>query len=169
MSINFTGFNLVSFNLAWFGLVYWGNNFIPFAFLLLITHVFFIAQSSRELQLILAITFIGIFVDSLLVHFNVFIFVNGGHIPFWLMMLWACFATTISHSLRFLSGSKLLQLLVGAVFAPLSYIAGYKFQAVDFGQSMGSTYLLLSVIWTGLFVLFFYLKDKLMKVEVSYV
>ena len=167
--INLIVFNLVGFNLAWFGLVYWGNNFIPFSLLLLISHLFFIAKSRNELLLIMVITFIGIFVDSLLVQFNVFIFVNGGHIPFWLMMLWACFATTICHSLRFLSGRKALQLFVGAIFAPLSYIAGYKFQAVDFGQSMISTYLLLSVIWAALFVLFFYLKDKLVEAEVSYV
>ncbi|WP_170235789.1 DUF2878 domain-containing protein [Colwellia demingiae] len=169
MFINLIGFNLVGFNLAWFGLVYWGNNFIPLSLLLLISHLFFIAKSQNELPLILLITFIGIFVDSLLVHFNIFIFANGGHIPFWLMMLWACFAATICHSLRFLTGSKALQLLVGAIFAPLSYIAGYKFQAVDFGQSMLSTYLILSVIWAVLFVLFFYLKDKIVNAEVSYV
>lgn len=169
MFINFTGFNLVGFNLAWFGLVYWGNNFIPLCLLLLVAHFIFIAKSQNEIPLILAITFIGISVDSVLVHFNVFIFVNGGHIPFWLMMLWACFATTISHSLRFLSTSKVLQFFVGGIFAPLSYIAGYKFQAVEFGQSMASTYLLLSVIWAGLFILFFYLKGKFIKAEVSYV
>lgn len=161
--------NLIGFNLVWFGLVYWGNFFIPLSLLLLITHIFFIAQSSRELQLILVITFIGIFVDSLLVNFNVFSFANNGHMPFWLMVLWACFAATLCHSLRFLTNRIVLQLLVGGLLAPLSYIAGYKLQAVDFGQSIISTYLLLSAIWAVLFVLFFYLKDKLVNVEVRHV
>ncbi|KGJ91495.1 DUF2878 domain-containing protein [Colwellia psychrerythraea] len=169
MFINSTGINLFGFNLVWLGLVSWGNHFIPFGFLFLISHIFFIAQSSREVQLILVVTVFGILVDSALVYYNVFIFDDGRHIPFWLMVLWPCFATTISHSLRFLSHSKPLQLFVGAVCAPLSYIAGHKLQAVDFGQSIASTYLLLSVIWAGLFVLFFYIKDKLSKAEVSYV
>ena len=161
--------NLIGFNLAWLGLVYWGNIFIPISLLLLIAHIHFIAKVRGELLLILVITVIGIFVDSLLVHFNVFIFANSGHMPFWLLVLWACFGATICHSLRFLSDRKVLQLFVGAIFAPLSYIAGYKLQAVDFGQSITSTYLLLSVIWAVLFVLFFSLKDKLVNVEVSHV
>jgi hypothetical protein len=162
-------FNLVGFNLVWFGLVYWGNSFIPFSLLLLSAHLYFIAKVRSELLLIVSITIIGVFIDSLLQYFTVFIFTNSSHIPFWLVVLWACFGTTICHSLRFLAGSKILQLLVGAIFAPLSYIAGYQFQVVDFGQSLITTYLLLSVIWGVLFVLFFVLQAKLVNVEVNHV
>jgi hypothetical protein len=160
--------NLIGFNLAWFGLVYWGNIFIPFSILLLIAHIHFISQVRGELTLILLITVIGVFVDSSLVYFNVFIFSHSDNIPIWLMMLWACFAATICHSLHFLADFKIGQVLVGMIFAPLSYIAGYKLQAVDFGQSLTSTYLLLSVIWAVLFVLFFSLKDKVVNIEVSH-
>ncbi|PKG81026.1 hypothetical protein CXF85_19890 [Colwellia sp. 75C3] len=162
-------FNLVVFNLAWFGLVYWGNTFIPFSLLLLSAHLYFIAKVPSELWLILSITVIGIFIDSLFQYSTVFIFANSNHIPFWLMVLWACFGATICHSLQFLAKSKVLQLLVGALFAPLSYMAGYKFEVVDFSLSPLITYLILSFIWAWLFVLFFALKDKLVNVEVSHV
>ena len=162
-------FNIVGFNLAWFGLVYWGNTFIPFSLLLLSAHLYFIAKVPSELWLILSITVIGTFIDSLFQYSTVFIFANTSHIPFWLIVLWACFATTICHSLQFLAKSKLLQLLVGGLFAPLSYIAGYKLQAVDFSLSPLITYLILSLVWAFLLVFFFALKEKLVSVEVSYV
>lgn len=162
-------FNLLGFDLAWFGLVYWGNTFIPISLLLLVAHFYFIAKVRGELLLIVVITVIGISVDSLLLKLGVFVFTNDSHIPYWLMMLWVCFSSTICHSLRFLAGSKILQLAVGALFAPLSYIAGHKFEVVEFGQSLTSTYLLLGLIWAVLFVLFFVLKDRLVKSEVSHV
>jgi hypothetical protein len=158
--------NVVGFNISWFGLVYWGNSFIPIAFIFLLAHLFIQSKSFRELQLILLITIIGICTDSLLQQFSFFIFIESSHIPFWLMMLWASFAATICHSLRFLSSSKLLQLLIGGLISPLSYIAGYKFMAVDFGYSMLLTYSVLALLWGCLFILFFYLKSKIMKVGV---
>jgi hypothetical protein len=161
--------NVIGFNLSWFGLIYWGNNFIPFAFALLIAHLFFQSKNHKELLLILIISIIGISVDSLLQQLNVFIFLDSSHIPFWLIMLWASFAATICHSLRFLESSKLLQLVVGGLISPMSYIAGYKFMAVDFGYSMLITYSILALIWGGLFLLFFYLKSKIIKVEINYV
>jgi hypothetical protein len=161
--------NLVGYNFAWFGLVYWGDSFIPISLFLLITHLSVVGKVNGEIWLILVITAIGIFVDSSLQYFNIFIFTGYNHIPFWLMMLWACFAATICHSLRFLSNSKLLQAFVGGLFAPLSYVAGYKFQVVDFSQPVIFTYLMLSVIWAGLFVCFFYLKEYLINNEVSHV
>ncbi|MEW6998077.1 DUF2878 domain-containing protein [Colwelliaceae bacterium BS250] len=160
--------NIIGFNISWFGLVYWGNSFIPIALVLLIAHILFLSIKPNEVLLILVITFIGIGVDSFLQYFNVLIFVDVNHIPFWLMCLWACFAATICHSLRLLESSKLMQVIVGAVFAPLSYIAGYKFGVVDFGYSLFFSYLILSLIWAVLFILFFYLMSRLVKVEVSY-
>lgn len=162
-------FNLVGFNLAWFGLVYWGNTFIPISLLLLVAHFRFIAKLPGELLLVVTVTVIGILVDSVLLKLDVFIFTNNSHIPLWLMMLWACFSATLCHSLRFLTGSKLLQLVAGGVFAPLSYIAGQKLAAVQFSQSLTSTYLLLSLLWAVLFVLFFALKAHLVKGDVGHV
>jgi len=160
--------NLIGFNVSWFGLVYWGNNFIPVAFLLLLAHLFFQSKNYKELFLILVVSIIGISVDSLLQQLTFFIFFEPSHIPFWLMMLWASFAATICHSLNFLASSKMLQLVVGGLISPLSYIAGYKFMVVDFGYSMFITYIFLALVWGGLFILFYCLKGKIMKGEVSY-
>jgi pheromone shutdown protein TraB len=160
--------NLIGFNLSWFGLVYWGNAFIPISVSLLLMHLYFYGRKNHELLLILIITLIGVIVDSLLQHLNVFVFEYSTHIPLWLITLWACFASTISHSLDFLSRHKALQVLVGGLLAPLSYLAGYKLNAVDITFSISTTYLILSLIWGVLFICFYAIKDTLANNEVSH-
>jgi hypothetical protein len=161
--------NLVGFNLSWFGLVYWGNAFIPVSLSLLMVHLYFYGRKNKELLLVSLVTLVGVMVDSSLQYVNVFVFENSLHIPLWLITLWACFAATLSHSLNFLSRHKILQLLVGALLAPLSYIAGFKFDAVDFTFSVFSTYMILSIIWGILFVTFYALKESLVYSEVNHV
>ena len=132
-------------------------------------HLYFYGRKNNELLLVSLVTLVGVIVDSLLQYCNVFVFENSLHIPLWLMTLWACFAATLSHSLNFLSCHKILQLLVGALLAPLSYIAGFKFDVVDFTFSMFSTYIILSIIWGILFVTFYALKESLVNSEVNHV
>jgi hypothetical protein len=160
--------NLVGFNLSWFGLVYWGDAFIPISVSLLLIHLYFYGQKNHELLLVLLITLIGVFVDSLLQYFNIFVFEHSTHIPLWLIALWACFAATLCHSLDFLSRHKVLQLLVGGFLAPLSYVAGYKLNAVDFTLPLTTTYLILSLIWSILFICFYAVKHSLANKEVSH-
>ena len=149
--------NIIGFNISWFGLVYFGNSFIPIALALLIIHLVFLVKHSNELMFIMMVAIIGIVVDSLLHYSNIFVFANHNGIPLWLIMLWGCFGATLCHSLRFLSVSKWLQVAAGLV-APLSYIAGNKMGAVDFGQPILTTYIILGCIWPVLFMLFYYVK-----------
>ncbi|XQW83389.1 DUF2878 domain-containing protein [Thalassotalea piscium] len=160
--------NIIGFYISWFGLVLLGNSFIPIALLLLCIHLYYLSDVSDETLLILCITFIGIVVDSLLQLFNVFSF-SGSHIPFWLMVLWASFAATISHSLKVLASSRRFQFLVGGIVAPLSYLAGYKLKVIDFNQSLFVTYIVLGIIWANLFVLFFYLQSIIYKKDKHHV
>ncbi len=161
--------NLIGFNVSWFGLVYWGNAFIPISLSLLLIHLYYFGHKKHELRLVLLITLLGVLVDSLLQYFTVFVFEHNTHIPLWLITLWACFAATICHSLNFLSRHKALQLLVGGLLAPLSYIAGYKLNVVNFTFSISMTYLILSIVWAVLFICFYAIKDTLVIKEVSHV
>jgi hypothetical protein len=161
--------NIIGFNLSWFGLVYWGNIFTPIALMYFASHLLNIANLKSETLLILIIVAIGISVDSFLHWYNFFIFPNSNHFPFWLMVLWLCFSTTISHSLRFLAASKSLQIVAGGIFAPLSYLAAVKLNAVELGQSVVQTYVVLSVIWALLFIVFFYFKSIFFRTKASHV
>ncbi|GHE81432.1 DUF2878 domain-containing protein [Thalassotalea profundi] len=157
--------NIVGLNIIWFGLVLLGDSFIPLALIALYFHITIISKVKNEIWLIVCISVVGIICDSLLQFFQLFIFESNHHLPFWLMTLWPCFAATICHSLKVLTLSKLYQMLVGALFAPLSYLAGYKLNVIDFGQSLLVTYIVLSVVWAGLFLLFFYLKANFTQEE----
>lgn len=158
--------NMLGFNLAWFGLVYWGNVFVPVAVIMLVIHLFLLSNNKNEARLVLLITIIGVTVDSVLSFSHFFIFLDSGFItPLWLIVLWACFASTISHSLAFLSHSKILQVLVGFLIAPLSYIAGEKFNAVQFSYPLLETYFMLGFIWSVLFICIFFLKSLFINKE----
>lgn len=162
--------NLIGFNLIWFGLVYWGNHFIPIALLFLCAHFYFNRSTAAiESKLIASVAIVGIFVDSILQYTGVFIFTEDRYLPFWLITLWLCFGTTLCHSLKLLSNSIILQYLVGFFIAPLSYLAGQQLNAVSFGMTFLQTYLLLSIVWGFLMVIFFRFKHLLIKTEADYV
>jgi hypothetical protein len=153
-------FNLIGFNLSWFGLVLLGQVFIPFALFWLGLHLYFCKKPLAEFKLILSITIIGTLVDSTLLFLDVLQFNDRVVIPFWLITLWAVFAATIAHSLKFLANSKILQFTVGFIFPPLSYIGGASLSAVEFGYSLLVTYFILASIWGVLMLLFFLLKGR---------
>lgn len=157
--------NIIGFQICWLGLVYWGNVFVPIAALLLICHLVLLSKKQNEAILIITILLIGSIVDFILVKLGLFIFSPSTGIPLWLMVLWACFAATLRHSLRFLKKSILLQLIIGSLVAPLSYIAGEKLGAVAFPYSLLFTYFILSILWGLLMVLFFQIEDLLFAKE----
>jgi hypothetical protein len=158
--------NIISFNLAWIGLVYFGNSFIPIATLFLIIHFVFLSNDRNEIRFSVFVCFIGIAIDSSLKFYNIFIFQGSLYIPVWLVFLWVCFSTTLCHSLRFLEKSIWIQIAAGLI-APFSYIAGNKLGAVDFGESTFIIYIILALIWSTLFVLFFYLKRLIINPDIT--
>ena len=158
-------FNLVGFNIDWFGLVFIGNLFIPIASMIFIAQLWFFRVTKNEMLLIFLVAAAGIGLDHALVYSGVFIFPGSHGIPLWLTTLWFVFAGTIRHSLAFLENAKLLQLFVGAIFAPLSYIAGAKLSVVYFVPSLGVTYFLLASVWAPLMLVIFSLSRWLLTLE----
>lgn len=70
--------------------------------------------------------------------------------PLWILLLWACFSTTINHSLGMLRTRPLLAVILGGVGAPLAYLAAARgWGAVQFAQPsyLGIGWLALS--WAG--------------------
>ncbi|ASP48067.1 DUF2878 domain-containing protein [Cognaticolwellia beringensis] len=155
MKVKYTLWNLVMFNVAWFGLVFIGNLFIPIAAILLGAQLWFFQTTKNEIILICLVATIGIWLDFALISTGVFIFPDTDGIPFWLITLWIVFAGTIRHSLAFLANSKIMQFFIGAIFAPLSYLAGAKLSVLYLVPSWGLSYLLLAGLWGPLMLVFF--------------
>lgn len=152
-------FNLIAFNCSWLGLVLFGNLAIPFVFLWLISHLYACENYVAELKLILSVTVIGVCLDSLLTSLGVFRFSDSLLLPFWLIVLWSAFASTIAHSLNFLTANKKYQFIVGFIFPPFSYLAGASLSKVELGYQALTTYMILAPLWGCLFIVIYLLKN----------
>ena len=130
---------------------------------LIIAHILFVGESLTEFAVVLVTALAGIITDSLLALFGVYIFSGSGQffpIPFWLILLWFAFASTLRHSLAYLSKHYRLAAGLGAVGGTLSYVAGMKLQAVTFGLAFYPTVLLLACIWACLMPVIFLLSQR---------
>ncbi|NKF49822.1 DUF2878 domain-containing protein [Shewanella sp. WXL01] len=139
-------FNLVSFQAIWWLGVLWGNIYLWLSSLLLLGHFVLSKHKMRDLRVMWFVSLIGISVDAALIFSGFFIFSST---PVWLMVLWGIFAISLQYSLGFLSRlSVYLQAIFGGVFGTISYLAGYKFGAVELGYSMTNSVIALILIWS---------------------
>ena len=145
--------NAGMFQLGWFACVLGGNSLwllLPAGVLLV--NGLWISARWTEVRLIICVCLLGTLVDSLLLNAGVFEFRQEGIlIPFWLMLLWALLATTLNHCLAWTARPAWRAVLLGAVSGPLSYYAGQRLGAVQFGFGLWPTLVLLAVLWAGLF------------------
>lgn len=155
------GLNIFGFNVAWLGLVILGNDFIPVTLILLALHFKYLTTKAHEFAFIVVCGLIGISIDTTLSFIGVFIFADSLFIPLWLITLWLLFAATINHSLAFLSQHYAWQYLLGAIFGPLSYIAGANLGAVNLGYTIEKTFFILGLLWGPLLLLCFHLNHKI--------
>jgi len=113
-----------------------------------------LARATRplpELALIGAAVAVGALFETLLVQSGWVRFENGvlidGTAPYWMIALWANFATTLNVSLRALRSYPWLAAAIGAVGAPAAYFAGAKLGAMEF-TAMGLALTAIGLGWT---------------------
>jgi hypothetical protein len=147
--------NFLLFQIGWFACVIGAAYQFPWqgtlvAILIVAYHVLRSNYPSRELGLIVVAVIIGAIWDSLLVWMQMLSYTSGMwspvFAPYWIIALWALFATTLNVSLRWLKGRRLVALVSGAIAGPLAYYAGYRIGAVHFNE-MTEALLLLGVGW----------------------
>jgi hypothetical protein len=68
--------------------------------------------------------------------------------PVWILAIWAAFGMTLNHSLIFLQGRVGLATFLGAIGAPLAYLAAARgFNVVSFAQPAWMGLLILALSW----------------------
>jgi hypothetical protein len=86
-------------------------------------------------MLVLVVTSIGLFWDSLVVSLGLVRYTTGnfadGVAPVWIIAMWALFATSLNLSMGWLKGRPWLAALFGAVGGPLAYLAGERLGGVQ--------------------------------------
>ena len=133
--------NLLVFDAAWFVTVKGAAMGLPWlgpvvTLGVLAYHLKISKQRVAELQLAAFALFLGFLTDSLLLATGWIAYPNGqwipGLAPYWIIMMWVLFATTLNVSMRWLRGRPRLAILLGAVGGPVSYLAGAKIGAMSF-------------------------------------
>ncbi|WP_296044446.1 DUF2878 domain-containing protein [uncultured Alteromonas sp.] len=155
--------NFIGFQACWWLLILFEDQYWWAVAGLLVAHVFFVRSSAVELAVVAVVALTGVVIDSLLALSGVYIFSGAGQflpIPMWLIVLWLAFASTIRHSLAYLSEHYVLAAFLGAVGGTLSYIGGMKLGAVAFGHGFYATVILLGGIWACLMPVIFLLSQR---------
>jgi hypothetical protein len=140
--------NVVLFQLGWFACVLGAANGYAWAgagaaLLIVAWHVARAAVPRRELALAGAAALLGALFESLLlgtgwVRFDSGVLVEGAA-PYWMVALWALFATTLNVSLRSLRPYPWLGALLGAIGGPIAYWGGAKLGALQFAEPLAGT------------------------------
>ena len=162
-------FNILGFQLSWWACVLGVKNGLPYlgpACMLLFLGIHFIYLKSNilELKLIIPFAVLGTLVDtgiaiSGLLSYNGLYAQNIILAPLWITAMWGGFCATVNHSLSWLKEKWVSSFILGAIFGPLSYIAGEKFDAITFHSSLVSICIALAIIW-GLSMSFIFFVNK---------
>lgn len=152
------GFNAIGFQSAWWltvaGIVM-GYPFLgPLVFTLymLIDHLSLNRKSVAEAQLILTAMLAGTVADTLFSMTGMLSYAGSYSFapllaPLWITVMWGGFAATLNHSLSWIKPKPVLGFVLGAIFGPLSYMAGAKFDAIQFNMNMTLSMIILGLFW----------------------
>lgn len=137
--------NVVLFQAGWFACVLGAARQAPWIGLAAVAaiaawHIAKAREPGRELRLLLLAAAVGAVFETLLVQSGWLRFDSGvwiaGVAPFWMVALWANFATTLNVSLRPLRDRLALAALLGAVGAPIAYFGGSRLGALELTEAV---------------------------------
>ena len=162
-------FNIVGFQIGWWmcalgaknGLDYLGPIYMVF---FLVIHMIFFSEKKFEIILVIFGVILGSFVDTSFKYFNIINYLPASSsflAPLWIVAMWAGFCATLNHSLSWLKDKHIISFLMGAIFGPLSYVAGEKMGIIFFIASHLYTLVLLAIVWGISIPLLLWINNKL--------
>ena len=118
---------------------------------LVLAHHAIATERNTEMRLAVAVASIGTLIDSLQMALGLLVFHVGQPIdwlaPFWIIVLWALFATTMRYALYWLNTRLLTSAALGVFGGPLAFYAGHQLGAVDFHPTTGLSLGILAIVW----------------------
>ena len=162
-------YNFIVFQVGWFACVYGVANDQAFsgaaiALTIILFHLCMHPNYLSELVLIKAAVIVGLIWETWVLNFDVLYYISHNKEafwpPYWLIVMWGLFATTINVSMNWLKDRPALSALMGAIFGPLSFFAGEKIGAVVFLDSQ-KTILILAFGWSVLLPLLLWLAQRI--------
>jgi hypothetical protein len=124
-------------------------------------------QRAADFRLIAVAVLVGMVLDGLLAVTGVVEYsstppaVPLGGAPLWILTLWASFALTLNHSLRWLRGRPLIGAVLGAIGGPMAYLSSSRLSgAVEFAAPEWRALLCLAFGWSLAISLLAYLAGR---------
>lgn len=147
--------NFIAFQIGWFACVLGAAHGRALegtlvALAIVAAHVARAAKPGREFALVAAAAATGALVDSLLaasgwLRYDAGVLVEGTA-PYWIVAMWALFATTLNVSMRALRSRPWLGALLGLAGGPAAYYAGANLGALTLVQLLPAL-AALAVVW----------------------
>jgi len=148
--------NIVFFQLTWFACVLGGANGLAwigplFCIAFLLAQRYWLGAAKNEWQLVAVIVVIGFLVDSGFVLSGLIQFATpwplANAAPIWIVAMWANFALTLNHSMRWFQSHLMVATVVGALGGPGAYLAGRALGAAEFLAADGVVLAVLALAW----------------------
>jgi hypothetical protein len=136
--------NILLFQSGWFACVLGAARGMPWigplgAAAIVAWHLMRATQPRQELALVAAATVLGAMFETLLVKAGWVRYETGslieGTAPYWMVALWAVFATTLNVSLRSMRPRRWLAAALGAIGGPLAYYSGARLGALELASA----------------------------------
>jgi len=133
--------NILLFQIGWFACVLgaahgYAREGALLALAIVAAHVARAGRPGREAALVASAVLLGAVFDSLLVQAGWLRYEAGvlveGTAPYWILAMWALFATTLNVSMRALRTHPWLGVMFGAIGGPAAYYAGAGLGALSF-------------------------------------
>ena len=135
--------NLILFKLGWVACVLGAANGqawlgLVVVVIVVLEHLRTAARPQLEAGLLAAAALLGVGWESALVSLGLLSYSEGvviaGLAPYWIVAMWALFATTVNVGMRWLKRHWLIAAVAGGVGGPLSFYAGANLGAVQFSD-----------------------------------
>jgi hypothetical protein len=162
--------NAIAFQMAWFAALYGGvYNWLMLALLpailAAIWHLFLRREQVKpEIGLFGGVLILGFLVESVFIALGTITYVGTPILdfgpPLWIMAMWLAFATLPHGCLNWLHGKWLLQIVLGGLSGPLSYLAGGKLGGATLHEPVLQSLTIIGAGWAIALPLIFWLAGR---------
>lgn len=145
----FTLINALIFQIGWFVCILGGSGWAAvFTATVLAVHFLVSVQRFNDVVAIVLAILFGLGHDLVLIHTEQILFMESAQLPpLWLMCVWALLGITLNHSLQWVYNRPVWSSLLGAIFAPLSYLAGVTWSSAEWSSPLVEVLPIIAALW----------------------
>lgn len=148
-ALAFTITNVLLFQVGWLVCILCGSFWAGiYTLAAIIFHFSIFPQRLNDAVAVLIALVLGLLHEMLLLHGGYIQFVESAYLPpLWLLCLWVLLGITLNHSLVWIYSRPLWSSLLGAISAPLSYLAGVKFSSAEWSSPLLVVLPIIAILW----------------------